>query len=89
MTRADLDRTRLGGMHGGVDGGGADHGDDGEAQRPRTEADDGAPAALASFDSRVVEAVEAYRHPRAALMGTIDSLASRHSNEGTTRGTRA
>jgi hypothetical protein len=76
-------------MHGGVDRGCADHSDDGETQRPRTEADDGASSAVASLDSRVVEAVEAYRHPRAALMGTIDSLASRHSNEGTTCRTRA
>ena len=54
-----------------------------------SESHDRPPSALPRLDPGVVQAVEADRHPRTALMGTINSLASRHSNEGTTYGTRA
>ena len=63
----------------------ANYGDDGKAKRPDAETHDGALAALPCGDAGFMKTMEADRHPRAALVRTIDSLmASRHSTLGTT-----
>lgn len=63
----------------------SNYADDGKAEDPDTKTHDGAMAALACGDAGFMEAVEADRHPGAALVGTIDSLmTSRHSTLGTT-----
>jgi hypothetical protein len=68
-----------------IDSGRANHSDDSEDERPDAEPHDGAMAAIACGNSGFVEAVEADRHPWAALVGTVDSLmTSRHSTLGTT-----
>jgi len=61
---------------------GADDGDDGEAERPGDEPQDRTLAAFARGDTIGVETVKAHRHPWAALVGTINSLASRHRHSG-------
>jgi hypothetical protein len=76
-------------MGGRVHPGCPDDSDDGETQRPGAEAHDGALAVLADFEARGMEAVQADRHPWAALVWTIDSLASRHGTVGTTCRARA
>jgi hypothetical protein len=60
----------------------ADDDDDGEAERPGDEPQDRTLAAFARGDTIGVETVKAHRHPWAALVGTINSLASRHRHSG-------
>jgi hypothetical protein len=76
-------------FYGGVDPSRADNSDDGQTQSPDSEPHDGALAALAGFEAGGMKAVQADRHPRAALVRTIDSLASRHGTVGTNCRTRA
>jgi len=66
----------------GVGARGTDDPDDGDAEGPGGETKDRSLAAFASRDSIGVEAVKADRHPWAALVRTIDSLASRHRHSG-------
>jgi hypothetical protein len=68
---------------------GTDDSNDGETQCPDSEAHDGAVSTLACREASGVETVQADRHPWAALVRTIDSLASRHGTVGTNCRTRA
>jgi hypothetical protein len=57
----------------------------GDTERPQRKADEDPLAPLAGGHSRFVQAVEAHRHPWAALVRTVDSvLSARHDIEGTT-----